>query len=82
MVIWFHTVPPYIEIPKVILNVTINSTALLICKIEAYPRGVYYWETAQGKLLEQSTDRFLVDFNNYGLYEVSENLSKIFRINF
>lgn len=70
IILYIYPVPPYIEIHNVILNVTLNSTALLECKIEAFPRGVYYWETAQGKLLEQSTDRFLVDYKHNGLYEV------------
>lgn len=64
-------VPPYIGIQNLILNVTLNSTALLSCKIEAFPRGVYYWKTHNGELLEESFGRFQVDYTHYGLYEVS-----------
>ncbi|XP_065200917.1 uncharacterized protein LOC135831949 [Planococcus citri] len=67
--------PPYIAIHSVILNVTLNQTASLSCKIEAYPRGVYYWETAEGELLEESIGRFKVDYKHIGLYETELTLN-------
>jgi len=43
------SVRPVIKVPNPEISVLEGEDAVLECEIEAYPKGVYYWELDTGK---------------------------------
>lgn len=67
---YYFPVPPFIRIRSQMILVRSQSTATLVCEVEAFPEPNVYWERGDGGRLQMSNKYRLEVYDRRDAYKV------------